>query len=95
MVRVNLLLLVVAVACAIAAISAQHQSRKLFIELAAVQAAAKALDEEFTQLQLEQGTWATHTRIEAVAAKSLGMRLPQQDATRVITLDDPGAAAKP
>jgi len=95
MARVNLLLLVVAVACALGVITAQHKSRKLFIELEAGQAAAKRLDEDFARLQLEQGTWATNKRVEAIASKSLGMRLPEPGATRVITRDEPPGAAKP
>ena len=85
--RVNLLLLAVAVACALGVITAQHKSRKLFIDLEAGQAEAKRLDEEFTQLQLEQGTWATNKRVEAVASRSLGMQLPEPGSTRLVTLD--------
>ena len=94
MARVNFLLLLVAVACALGVITAQHKSRKLFVDLEAGQAAAKRLDEEFTQLQLEQGTWATNQRVEAVAARSLGMRLPEPGATRVITLGETAEGAK-
>jgi cell division protein FtsL len=95
MARVNLFLLVVAVACALGVVTAQHKSRKLFVDLESAQAEAKRLDEEFTQLQLEQGTWATNKRVEAIASKSLGMRLPDPGATRVITLGEPAQAAKP
>ena len=42
--RVNLLLLAVAVACALGVITAQHKSRKLFIDLEAGQAEAKRLE---------------------------------------------------
>jgi cell division protein FtsL len=84
MARVNALLLFVLVACALAVITAQHRARKLFIDLEQAQGAAKKLDEEWTQLQLEQGTWATHKRVEAVASKSLGMRLPDPASTRII-----------
>jgi cell division protein FtsL len=83
--RLNLLLLAVAVACALGVISAQHKSRKLFIDLEAGQADAKRLEEEFTQLQLEQGAWSTHKRVESLASGSLGMRLPQPGTTRVVT----------
>jgi cell division protein FtsL len=93
MARLNLLLLAVAVACALGVITAQHKSRKLFIDLEAGQARAQKLEEEFTQLQLEQGTWATHKRVEAVASRSLGMRLPAQGAARVITLEAAPEAA--
>jgi len=92
--RVNFLLLAIAVACALGVITAQHKSRKLFIDLEAGQARAKKLDEEFTQLQLEQGTWATHKRVEALAARSLGMHLPEPGATRVITLGTAPEEAK-
>ena len=95
MARTNLLLLLVAIACALGVITSQHRARKLFVDLEAGQAQAKRLDEEYTQLQLEQGTWATNRRIEAVASKSLGMRLPDPGATRVVTLGAPAEAAKP
>jgi len=91
MARLNALLLVVLVACALAVITSQHRARKLFIDLEQAQGAAKKLDEEWTQLQLEQGTWATHKRVEALASKSLGMRLPDPASTRVIA----GPAAIP
>jgi cell division protein FtsL len=87
--RLNLLLLFLLVACALGVITTQHKARRLFIDLEAGQAAAKKLEEEFTQLQLEQGTWATNKRVEALAAKSLGMRLPEPGSARVITLGDP------
>lgn len=90
MARTNVLLLVVVIACALGVITAQHKARKLFVDLESELSAAKKLDEEFTQLQLEQSTWATHRRVEAVAAKSLGMRLPEPGATRIVTL--PAAA---
>jgi len=87
MTRLDALLLALVVACALAVVTSQHQARKLFIDLEAEQTAAKRLEEEFTQLQLEQSTWATNKRIEAVAAKSLGMRLPDPATTVVVTLD--------
>lgn len=93
MARVSFLLLVVVVACALGVVTAQHKSRKLFVELEGAQAAAKSLDEEFTQLQLEQGTWATHKRVEAMAARALAMRLPEPGTTRVITLGEPAPGA--
>ena len=84
MARLNALLLAAAVACALGVITSQHQARKLFAELDAEQNAATKLDEEWTQLQLEQGTWATHKRVEAVASKSLGMRFAAPDTTVII-----------
>lgn len=88
-----LLLLLLVIACALAVITSQHRARKLFIELETEQATAKKLDEELTQLQLEQGTWATHKRVEAVASSKLGMRLPDAASTVVVTIDAPRAGA--
>jgi cell division protein FtsL len=91
MARLNILLLAIAVACALAVISSQHRARRLFSELEGAQAAAQKLNEEWTQLQLEQGTWATNKRIESVASRRLGMRMPDPSNTMVITLDKPAA----
>ena len=88
MVRINLLLLLVLVACALGVITAQHQSRKLFVDLDGERAVALKLDTEWTQLQIEQGTWATNKRVEAVASRTLGMRAPDASNTVVITLDE-------
>jgi len=85
--RVNILLLALLVACAIGVVTSQHRARRLFTEIEAGQAMAQKLDEEHTQLQLEQSTWATNRRIESVASRSLGMRLPDSASTVVITLD--------
>jgi cell division protein FtsL len=85
--RLNLLVLLLVIACAIGVITAQHLSRKRFVALEAEQGIAKKLAEEWTQLQLEQSTWATHKRVEAVAAKSLGMRLPDASSTVVVAVE--------
>jgi cell division protein FtsL len=85
--RLNLLLLVLVMVCAIGVITAQHQARKRFTELESEQAASKKLAEEWTELQLEQSTWATHKRVESVAAKSLGMRLPDAASTVVVKME--------
>jgi cell division protein FtsL len=85
MVRLNVLLLVLVVACALGVITSQHHARKSFIELETEQSISKRLAEEWTQLQLEQSTWATNKRIEALASKSLGMRIPDSTTTVVVT----------
>ena len=83
--KVNFLLLALVVACALGVITSQHQARKRFIELEAEQDSARKLEEEWTQLQLEQSTWGTHKRVEAVASRSLGMKLPDPASTVVLT----------
>jgi cell division protein FtsL len=84
MARLNVLLLAFAVACALAVITSQHRARRVFSELEGAQAAAQKLNEEWTQLQLEQSTWATNKRIESVAARKLGMHAPDASSTVVV-----------
>jgi cell division protein FtsL len=86
-VRVNLLLLVLVIACALGVITSQHQARKRFVEIEGEQAAARKIAEEFTQLQLEQSTWATHQRVATIASNQLGMRLPDPSTTTILTLE--------
>jgi cell division protein FtsL len=85
--KANFLLLAAVIACALGVITAQHQARKRFIELEAEQDAGRKLEEEWTQLQLEQSTWATHKRVEAVASRQLGMRAPETPSIVVLPLE--------
>ena len=87
MIRLNFFLLALVIASALGVITAQHQARKRFIEIENEQAAAQKLSEEWTQLQLEQSTWATHKRVSAIATTQLGMRTPDASSTTVITLE--------
>jgi cell division protein FtsL len=84
MARLNAFLLLLAIACALGVITSQHRARKLFAEIDAEQAQAKRLDDEWTQLQLEQGTWATHKRVQALAASQLGMRFADPSTTVIV-----------
>jgi len=76
MLRLNLLLFAALIACALALVTSQHQARKLYVELQKEQERAKQLEVEWGQLQLEASTWATHARIEKLATRALGMRVP-------------------
>jgi cell division protein FtsL len=71
--RINILLTIALVACALALVNAQYQARRLFIELERAQAAARQLDIEWSQLQLDQSTLGKHSRIEANARRDLKM----------------------
>jgi cell division protein FtsL len=83
-VRAALLLLAALVACSMMLVASQHKARKLYVELQKEQATAKQLDVEWGQLQLEQGTWGTHARIERIASRELGMRLPAAGRVEVV-----------
>ncbi len=70
------LLLLAVVATAMGAAYAKHQSRKLFIELQALESERDAMNVEWGQLQLEQSTHTTHGKVEEAARKRLGMKIP-------------------
>ncbi len=82
--RLAFILFAALIACAFALVTSQHKARKLYVELQKEQVAAKQLDDEWGQLQLEQGTWATHGRIERIATRELGMRLPPPGRVEVV-----------
>ncbi|MEN3291698.1 MAG: cell division protein FtsL [Burkholderiales bacterium] len=71
--RLTLVLTAALVLCALLLVNAQYQSRRLFIELERAQAAARQLDIEWAQLQLDQSTLGNHARIEAGARRDLAM----------------------
>ena len=91
--RFTFLLLAALVICAMAVVASQHKARKLYVELQREQATAKQLEVEWGQLQLEQGTWATHARIERIATRELNMRLPASG--RIEVVQSPRAGAQP
>ena len=93
MVRLNLFLLAALATCALGLVTSQHQARKLYVELQKEQEAAKQIEVERGQLQLEQSTWATHARVEKLAVQSLGMRVPPSN--RIQVVPPVGEEAKP
>ncbi|MGI4847608.1 MAG: cell division protein FtsL [Janthinobacterium lividum] len=71
--RLNLILTVLLVLCALSLVNAQYQARRLFIELERAQSLARQLDIEWSQLQLDQSTLGKTARIEEVARGDLSM----------------------
>jgi cell division protein FtsL len=84
--KLNLLLLLVLVVCALGLVTSQHKARKLFAELEREQERSRALDVEFGQLQLEASTWGLHSRVEKIATGSLGMRSPDPRRVRMVEM---------
>ena len=76
MARANVVLLIVAVACALWTVSSNHHARKLFTELEREQNRMRQLEVEWGQLRLEQSTWAAHARVAKIAREKLGMKIP-------------------
>jgi len=82
--KLNLLLLLVLVVCALGLVTSQHKSRKLFTELDREQERGRALEVEYGQLQLESSTWGLHSRVERIAGGALGMRAPDPRRVKMV-----------
>ena len=76
MLRLNLILLLLAVACGIGTVASNHRARKVFSEIEREQTHMRDLEVEGGQLQLEQSTWASHARVESIARNKLHMKAP-------------------
>lgn len=91
MLRFNMILLLIAVVCALGVVTSQHRARKLFQDLEGEQEKARQLDIEFGQLQLEMSTWATHPRIEKIARDRLHMVTPDAAGRVIVPVAKKGA----
>ncbi len=94
MARLNVILLIIVIACALGVVTSQHKARKLYVELQKEKDRAQQMDVEWGQLQLEQGTLVMPARVEKLAASQLQMQTPQSKQVRYIRLGD-GMVARP
>ncbi len=94
MTRVNLVLLVILVLCALSLVTSRHQARRLFVDLERAQAEQRAYETEYGQLQLEQSTWGMPARVEKIAREQLRMQLPTTARTEVVPMPSRGEAPR-
>ena len=71
------LLLMAVMVTSLGVVYTQHTSRQLFVEMQSLREQQDQLFTQFGQLQLEQGTWSTHGRIERIASEKLNMHIPR------------------
>ena len=72
------------VVSAVGVILAKHENRKRFAQLQELERVRDAMNVEWGQLQLEQGTWATHSRVERIARRRLHMVVPEAESMVII-----------
>lgn len=77
-------LLLAVIATGIAVVWARHQDRLAFVALSNLQSRRDALNVQFGRLELEQATWASPQRIEAIARGQLGMISPPATSVEMI-----------
>jgi cell division protein FtsL len=75
-------------ACVVASgvwiVDVEHRSRQLFIEAEALNRELDRLQTDWGRLQIEQGTYATHSRIEALVRQRLELTVPNGDQLVVV-----------
>jgi cell division protein FtsL len=86
MTRLNLMLFCALIFSSLGLVNAQHKARKLYIELEQINQQAKQSNQEYGQLQLEQSTWAMHSRVEMIAAQQLQMQVPDAKRVQVVAI---------
>jgi cell division protein FtsL len=78
-------LTVASILTAIVCVYARHESRQLFTELQHLNAGRDALEVQWGQLQIEQSTWSSHSRVEEQARTKMQMRNPEPVEIRIVT----------
>lgn len=84
MLGVILLMLAVS-ASALSVIYVKALQRNLYSELQASQQERDSLKTEWSQLLLEENTWAAPVRIQTLAQQGLGMEIPQSKSIVLLT----------
>lgn len=63
---------------ALAVVHNKHQSRKLFMQLQALQMEKNQMNNDWSRYRLERGTLTTNGKIEQLARNRLQMEFPRQ-----------------
>ena len=73
------------VVSALAVVHTRHQFRVTFVAVQDAYTQRDELNSEWSQLLLEQSTWAFHHLVEKKARTRLGMTVPEPDRIVVVT----------
>lgn len=90
--RLDSLLLLVLVCCALSVVKSTYQQRRLFVQLEREQSQQHSLAQDWTRLQYEQSALSKTSRIEDVGANQLGMISTLAGRTQYLNED--GSAAQ-
>lgn len=71
-----LILVFAVLVSAVSVVATQHASRAVFMEIEQLKKRRDLLNEEWSRLQIEQGTWSLDDRIEHIVREDLDMLAP-------------------
>lgn len=86
MFRINILLLLAVVFCALMLVTLQHQARECYSDLEQEKKITQELEVEYGRLLLEQSTWMMSARVEEMATRHLSMIRPTKDHMETIVI---------
>jgi cell division protein FtsL len=85
--RLNLLLLMVVIGCALSVVNSTNRQRQVFIDLERLQGQTRQLQQDYAQLQYQQSALSKTSRIESVATQQLKMQAVDAGHTQYLTID--------
>ena len=85
MFKLNLILIVLLVICALGVVTAQHEARKLNMAWENERKIARKMQIEWGKLQLEQSTLIVRRQIEYAAKEQLNMEVPSVNSIQIIS----------
>lgn len=89
--RLNILLLLIVVMCALSVVDATNQQRQIFIDLERAQGQERQLQQDYAQLQYQQSALSKTSRVENVATSELKMQSVSSGRTQYIIVDPASA----
>lgn len=92
--KLDLLLVAVLLASALALVRTSYEARRLFAELDRARAEQRRLDGEYKRLDAERQAQATHLRVERMARDKLAMRAATPGITTFVD-EGPGKGTAP
>jgi cell division protein FtsL len=85
--RLNILLLIVLLGCALSVVNATNKQREVFVDLQRAQSQARQLQQDYAQLQYQQSALSKTSRIESIATSDLKMQPVGPGRTQYLSVD--------
>ena len=93
--RLDSLLLLVVVCCALSVVNSTYQQRRIFVQLERAQSQQRSLAQDWTRLQYEQSALSKTSRVEQMSREQLGMDAVAAGRTQYLNSDGSAAIIAP
>lgn len=90
--RLDSLLLLVVICCALSVVNSTYQQRRIFVQLERAQSQQHSLEQDWTRLQYEQSALSKTSRVEDMSSNQMGMTAVEAGRTEYLNAD--GSAAQ-